>query len=116
VLPDGRHYLFLVALGAWEKNAIYLGSLDGREKKRLVDSPNGFSYAPPAQHGRLGHLLFLRADTLMAQPFDPRSYELAGAVFPLAEGVGSVLRFALFTASENGTLAYRIRRAAVNRS
>ena len=36
ILPDGRHYLYLIGFEARENSAIYLGSLDGKEKRRLV--------------------------------------------------------------------------------
>ena len=49
ILPDGRHYLYLIEFAARENNAIYLGSLDGHQKKRLVATSNAFSYAPPAE-------------------------------------------------------------------
>ena len=60
ILPDGRHYLYLIQFAARENNAIYLGSLDGMQKKRLVGTSYGFSYAPPAENTKSGHLLFLR--------------------------------------------------------
>ena len=34
-----------------------------------------------------GHVLFARDDTLMAQPFDPETRQLAGEAFPVAERV-----------------------------
>jgi hypothetical protein len=56
-----------------------------------------------------GYLVFLRAGTLLAQPFDPDRLELKGEAIPMAEDVhfdpptggGAV------AASENGVLAYR---------
>src|SRR5262249_14981356 len=47
ILPDGRLYLYLNVPGAPENSAVYLGSLDGKEKKRLVGTHGSFSYAPP---------------------------------------------------------------------
>ena len=107
ILPDGRHYLYLIQFAARENNAIYLGSLDGNQKKRLVGTSYGFSYAPPAENGKSGHLLFLREDTLMAQPLDSGTFELAGDAFPVAERVGISRAYALFTVSPGGALAYR---------
>ena len=112
ILPDGRHYLYLNVFAARENNAIYLGSLDGNQKKRLVGTNYGFSYAPPAENGKSGHLLFLREDTLMAQPLDPGTFELAGDAFPVAERVGISRSYALFTVSPSGALAYRTGGAA----
>jgi Tol biopolymer transport system component len=55
----------------------------------------------------LGHLLFARDDTLMAQPFDPEARQLTGDPFPLAEHVsveGS--RYLGASVSQAGTLVY----------
>jgi predicted Ser/Thr protein kinase len=107
VLPDGRHFLYLGLVGGAPEGAIFLTSLDGKEKKRLVAARHNFSYAPPARPGKPGHLLFLRETTLTAQPLDPKSFEPAGNAFPIAEGVGSErVGLAFFAVSENGTLAY----------
>jgi WD40 repeat protein len=86
---------------------IYLGSLDGKEKKRLVATRTSFRYAPPFGSGKFGHLLFLRENTLMAQPLDPKSFELRGDAFPVVEGIGYAQTYAYFTISSNGALAYR---------
>jgi hypothetical protein len=88
-----------------EKNAIYLGSWDGKLKKRLVTAPRNFRYAPPVAPGMPGHLLFLRDETLMAQPFDPKTLGIAGEAIAVAEGVGS-RPYGSFSTSENGVLAY----------
>jgi Tol biopolymer transport system component len=109
-LPDGRHYLYLnAAFGG--NSGIHLGSLDGRERKRLVSSSSrNFSYAPPSEDGGPGHLLFVRDDTLMSQPLDPKSFASAGDPFPIAEGIGSIgssATYGSFTISRNGVLAYR---------
>jgi Tol biopolymer transport system component len=106
ILPDGRHFLYLATFTSARDGAIYLGSLDGKEKKRLVAAHHNFSYAPPAGPGKPGHLLFLREGRLMAQPLDSKGFDLAGEAFPVAERVGSLGNIAFFSVSENGTLAY----------
>jgi dipeptidyl aminopeptidase/acylaminoacyl peptidase len=59
-------------------------------------------YAPP------GYLLFLKEQTLMAQPFDPNKFQLSGEPTPIAEqvsynpGTGR----AWFCVSDNGVLVY----------
>src|SRR5439155_21674551 len=45
-LPDGRHFLFYV-VGTPEASGIYLGSLDGREPKRLVAADSTGAYLAP---------------------------------------------------------------------
>jgi eukaryotic-like serine/threonine-protein kinase len=107
-LPDGRHFLYLVTRISPEKNGVYLSSLDGQENRRILADVSSAVFAPTAPGSRGGHLLFLRENTLMAQPFDAVSGQTSGDVFPVVEGVtfGSVGGTALVTVSENGVLLY----------
>jgi serine/threonine protein kinase len=106
-LPDGRHFLYLVAsFGSGEereKMGIYAGSLDSKEEKFLVTTKSTMAYAPP------GYLLFLRERTLMAQAFDEMTSGVRGEPFPVAD---SVLYFpqtanSLFSVSNTGLLLYQ---------
>jgi eukaryotic-like serine/threonine-protein kinase len=106
-LPDGRHFLYFSRTANPEKAGIYLATLDGPARKRLVATNQGGAYAPPAAGSQNGHLLFLREGTLMALPLDARRFEPAGEAFPLAEQVGSILATEFFSVSANGVLAYR---------
>ena len=106
-LPDGRHFLYFSRTANPEKAGIYLATLDGPVRKRLVATNQGGAYAPPAAGSQNGHLLFLREGTLMALPLDARRFEPAGEAFPLAEQVGSILATEFFSVSANGVLAYR---------
>jgi serine/threonine protein kinase len=97
-LPDGRHYLFLTSgLGG----GVYLGSIDSKESKRLVDGITDAAYSQ-------SYILYLREDVLMAQPFDPSKLAFSGEALPLQPGVGSVgaSRRGIFSVSENGQLIY----------
>jgi serine/threonine protein kinase len=105
--PDGRHFLYIVRGGRPESWAIYVASLDGRVRKRLVAARQAGAYAPPPPGSQMGHLLFLRDNTLMAQPLDPQHFKLNGEPFPIAEQVGSRLALGFFSVSANGVLAYR---------
>jgi hypothetical protein len=61
----------------------------------------------PASNGASGHLLFLRGQTLMAQPFDARHLSLAGdPVRVVEEPVGQYLDSGLFSVSTTGILVY----------
>ncbi|HEV8132988.1 MAG TPA: protein kinase [Acidobacteriota bacterium] len=103
-LPDSRHFLFLANSPHQESAGIYVGTLDSRETKLLVNTDASAAYAPP------GYLLFLRDRTLMAQSFDADRLELTGEPFPVAEQVdrlGQGVRYALFSVSETGVLVYR---------
>jgi serine/threonine protein kinase len=106
-LPDGRHFVYLVE-DPGKSSGIYIGSLDGTER-RLLSDRSGVAFAPPASGMRNGHLLYVRTpeNTLMAQPFDAASGQNAGDVFPIAEGVSLLSsRYAPITVSENGVLMY----------
>jgi eukaryotic-like serine/threonine-protein kinase len=106
-LPDGRHFLYVARMRSVQENVIYLGTLDGKERKRLTASRQSGVYAPPAPGEDHGHLVFLRESTLMAWPMDPKSYDLAGEAFPVAEQVGSILAMGYFSVSATGALAFR---------
>jgi Tol biopolymer transport system component len=83
-LPDGKHFIYLGAnfAGQFEKNAIFLGSLDSQERRLLVSTSANAAYAEP------GYLLYLRDNrTLVAQPFDRRSYVLSGEPHTLSDEV-----------------------------
>jgi Tol biopolymer transport system component len=102
-LPDGRHFLYFVSSTQAETGGIYVGSLDGKETKRLLPSILNAAYSPP------GFLLFLRNETLMAQRFDAEGLQLTGEPFPVAERVAYNVGISRggFSVSENGVLAYR---------
>ena len=53
-LPDGVHFLYLVISSRPESGGIYLGSLESKEARRLVDALSKPEFAPPDL------LLFLR--------------------------------------------------------
>ena len=110
-LPDARHFIYLRRGNSDENSGIYVGSLDAKPEdqsaKRLIVTQYGAVYAPSSNPG-LGHLLFLREGTLLAQVFDAKRMELVGEPVPLAEQVGNANGVAgFFTASVN-TLAYRV--------
>ncbi len=103
-LPDGIHFVYAAISSRAEESGIYLGSLNSKETRRLLSANVEAEFAPP------NHLLFMRENTLMAQPFDPDLLELSGDPFPVVESVGTNTgnSVAGFTVSENGMLAYRI--------
>jgi Tol biopolymer transport system component/DNA-binding winged helix-turn-helix (wHTH) protein len=108
-LPDGRHFIYLVQSAPPENTGIYAGSLDSKEKKRLVNTSSLPAYAG-LPSGR-GYLLFMHAATLMAQAFDPRKLEMQGEASPVAEDVRlpptPALGFAAFSVSGPRVLAYQ---------
>lgn len=83
---------------------VYVGSLDTRETKRLVQASSRVMYAPP------GYLLYVREGALLAHPFDAASLSLTGEQITIAEHVGnfSATGNAYFSVSANGeVLAYQ---------
>ena len=111
-LPDGRHFLFLLTNLEWGKSdndGIYLGSLNSQETRRILPDASNVVYSPPGDGNRNGHLLFVRENTLMAQPFDPMSLKPAGELFPVAEHIPlvNVQGYSLVSVSDNGVLVFQ---------
>ena len=107
-LPDGQHFLYLVA-GASERSGLYLGSIDAKpaqqDSQRLVDTTASAVFVPGAD-GKPGNVLYIRSETIMARPFDPKKREFTGPAVHVLDGAGvSEGYIALFTASNNGILA-----------
>lgn len=96
-LPDGRSFLY------FSNGAIYLGSLDGIETRKLFQADANVIYVPP------GYLLFQRLGTMMAQAFDPHKLITSGEPLPISEFLGTVSThhsYQLISGSESGMLAY----------
>jgi len=105
-LPDGRHFLYTKRSRDDMKSAVYIGSVDAKPEQQssvpLVSSWWGSRYAPSA-NAAIGYVLFVREETLMAQPFDNRQLKLIGQAVPIAEQVSDGRAF---SASENGVLVF----------
>jgi predicted Ser/Thr protein kinase len=115
LLPDGRHFLFAGGDG------VYIASLENGSKempRRILDDTTEVAYTP-APNSKQGYVLFVRGGgnpgtgasaigTLMAQPFDPRSNQLAGDAVPIAENVTNTG----FSVSQTGVLIHSRNSAA----
>ena len=64
--------MFLADANQTEDHKLLIGSLDSQETRVLVGAVSNLQFARP------GYLLFVRAGTLVAQPFDTGGGELAG--------------------------------------
>jgi len=110
-LADGRHFLYTMTSAATvaEQGGIYVGSLDGKENRRLLADRSRAVFAPPAGRDRNGHILFVRENTLMAAPFDATRAQPSGDVFPVAEGVSltSNTDYVPATVSDNGVRLFQ---------
>ena len=106
-LPDGRHFLYLRRSGAAEREGIYIGSLDNVPEKqpsqRLLAASSQAEYAA-SPGAASGHLLFLRDNTLMAQPFDPAKLVLSGDPVPVADPLFINGDYAYFSSSAGRSL------------
>ena len=105
-LPDGRHFFYRAV-----DRGIYVTSLDSTDRTLLLTNPdsNNVSYTQ-------GYLLFLRETTLMAEAFDMRRLALTGEPVPVAEQIQTLANppTGVFSASDNGVLAYQTGTAAIN--
>ena len=102
-LPGGRRFAYLAA----DPTRIFVGSLDSSEVRELFPADSGVAYSS-------GHLLFIRGNSLFAQPFDAAQIQLTGQAFALAEQVSydPIYRRGDYSASETGVLAYTTGRAS----
>jgi len=103
-LPDGRHFLYLARSRQPDDDSVaYVASLDSPDRVRLVSSDSHVVYASP------GYLIFIRGNTLFAQPFEARGLRLIGEPVPIAEHVERTAgsQRGAFSVSQTGVLAYR---------
>jgi eukaryotic-like serine/threonine-protein kinase len=106
-LPDGNHFLYLVDWNGPDdvkSNGIYAGSLNSLESKPVsTEILSSLAFAS-------GRLLFVRDRSLMAQAFDPASFELSGAAEPIVEQellTDTGFLHSGFSTSQNGLLVFQ---------
>jgi Tol biopolymer transport system component len=107
-LPDGRHYVATRnRIGSTTESGLWLDSMDGPEARRILPDVTRAEVVAPIAGGRVGAILFTRAGTLMALPFDMKRLESSGDPFPVAQeiAVGTNSNW-LAASSYNGVLAY----------
>jgi eukaryotic-like serine/threonine-protein kinase len=92
---------------------IYVASLASKQTRRLLPDRSHAQYVLPGANGRFGYLLFVRDQTLMAQPVNPpvniKDTTVVGEAFPVAErvaGSGALADY-LYSASVNGMLIFQ---------
>jgi serine/threonine protein kinase/Tol biopolymer transport system component len=111
-LEDGTHFLYFRS-GPPEVAGIYAGSLDTRPadqpQTRILANALTANYAN-------GYLFFMRAMTMMAQPFDGRRLQLTGDAVAIADAIRTTwFGTGMFSVSSAGALAY-VTAPAVERS
>ncbi len=100
-LPDGRHFLYMSGPTQSDRT-LTVRALDSPDAKPLFKTASRVVYAPP------GYLLYVREQTLVAQPFDAASQAITGEPIPIGEGLGvNAVGLASFSLSETGVLAFR---------
>ena len=110
-LPDGRHFLFF-ATGTPEVRGVYVGSLDSKDTRRVIEADAAGVFLPP------DYALFVRQQTLFAQRLDLQRFEPVGEPFPVAAPVDVRCRAgrAAVSSSASGLLAYRAASYSIERS
>jgi len=111
-LPDGRHFLYTIQSGQKETRGVYIGSLEGNLKRRLLDDYTVVKYmaaVPDATAGGDGWLVFGRDGALLARRFDTSRLDFTGEQFSLSDKVGSDVNSSsnsIFSISDNGVLVF----------
>ena len=110
-LPDGRRFLYLAKYEDRQKNAIFLSSLDGRERRRLIAADSSFELSG-------NHIIYQRDGTAFAQPFDVQAGQITGDPRSLFEGVSfnsTNGRSAIAAASSGAAIVYQKGRGIAGR-
>jgi serine/threonine protein kinase/Tol biopolymer transport system component len=102
-LPDGRQFLYLAGSTKPENRGIYVGSLDSKNRVRLMAADSMARYAPP------GDLFYIRQQELLVRPFDAARLQFKGEASSVAKDVrvNRSTGGSPFAISDNGILIYR---------
>lgn len=108
-LPDGRHLLCLADDAKTGVRYVrLLRTADFSLVKNLFPSSGRVQYVASTVTPQTGYLLYVRAGSLLARPFDPRKLETTGDAVPVARNVYHFTPTGAgdFSASRQGTIAY----------
>jgi serine/threonine protein kinase/Tol biopolymer transport system component len=100
ILPGGQAVLFTIWTGGFAHPKIAVQSLKTGQRRILLTGV-GPHFVPT------GHIVFFRAGSLWAVPFDPTRLELTGSPTPVVQGIH--VEWAVwpyFTLANDGTLVY----------
>jgi predicted Ser/Thr protein kinase len=105
ILPDQDHFLHFLRQQPYAQ----AGSLRSGSTTSLVQTESRVEYAPPLETGEMGHLLYVRGGTLLAQPFDAGNLRMSGQPVAIDDGVPYFKPSggASFSVSRDGLLAYQ---------
>ena len=101
-LPDGRRFLYLALSGNPEDSAIYQGSVDSPQVRRVLQAESGAGIAG-------SYLLHFSSRSLVAQRYDADRASVTGEAMTIADGIesDSPLRSGGFFGLTDSVLAYR---------
>jgi Tol biopolymer transport system component len=108
-LPGDSHFVHVRFNGQTGKYQALVTDDTTQKSVTLLECDSRVQYAPPAGQGKVGHLLFIRGGSLLAQPFDASRLQLVGEPVALAQGITyfSPSASANFSVSNTGVLAYQ---------
>jgi len=101
MLPDGRHFVYVVTSPLPEARCVWVASLaNPADRRRVLPDVSMAAFSE-------GHVLFARGGNLMAQQFDLRSLQTQGEAVPIAAGVNhsATAGWADYSVSGNGAIA-----------
>jgi Tol biopolymer transport system component len=105
LLPDGKHFLYLVR-GAGDNAGVNVRALDDKPETpgvRLLPDDTSALFAASERGSRSGWIVFVREFTLLAQPIDPSRLQFSGDPVELGQSTGNLGGFSV---SETGDLVY----------
>jgi len=102
-LSDGRHLLYRASRKGGTSAAIYVQEVGSSQRVRVLNTETRAMWSPP------GYLLFMREGNLFAQRMNPKTFQLEGEPFEVAEEVrnNEGNGRSTFAISQNGVLVYR---------
>jgi Tol biopolymer transport system component len=107
-MPDGNHFFYVSrSPGDTSSSGTYLAALDDPRARKVLSDDSSVVYSPPLAAGSSAHLLFMRDEVMMAQPFDEAKLEPVGDPFTVAPRVSRTPTGPQIAASvAQGTLVY----------
>jgi serine/threonine protein kinase len=114
-LPDGRRFFYTSRCADAQNDALYIGSLDSQEVRRVMKMQSKAAYIPP-RNGSSGALLFFRDGGLVAQQFDIETETVSGVPKPVISNVeyDSAGISAYFQVSADGRIVVVRRSGSLN--
>jgi hypothetical protein len=86
-LPGGDRLVYTAFDKQLQQSRAMVADYPGDKPALLMQTDSRVQYAPPLRPGESGHLVFIHAGSLLAQPFDADRVRLAGEALPIAQNV-----------------------------